>query len=400
MPELLAPAGDFECVKAAMSYGADAVYLGGQLLQLRAKRAAFDEQTLVKTLEYVHARGKKVYVTMNSFARNDEIEAAGEYALHLHKLGADAFIISDLGILSHVKDVCPEAEVHVSTQANCTNWRTAMAYYSMGAKRVVLAREMTMAEISRLRDKIPDDLEIECFIHGAMCMAYSGRCILSSYLNARSGNRGECTQPCRWKYQLVEETRPGLYMPIEQEGEFTSILSGHDLCMINHLKELEDAGVSSFKIEGRMKTEYYVATVVNAYRRAMDGTSSIEYCERELDAISHRPYETGFYYGAVKHEHANSGINRASCIFVGSVLASEKGEITVCQRNKFSVGDTLEILTPDTEVRKFKVEYIKNELGESMDSAPNPKQIVTINCPFELKRDDILRRREETVWRS
>lgn len=400
MPELLAPAGDFECVKAAFSYGADAVYLGGWLLQLRAKKAAFDEKTLAETLEYAHKRGKRVYVTLNSFAKNNEIEEAGRYAARLHEMGADAFIISDLGVLTEVKRVCPELEAHISTQANCQNWKTAETYHRLGAKRVVLGREMTLTEIKELKKKVPRDLEIECFIHGAMCMAYSGRCLLSSYLNARSGNRGECTQPCRWKYRLVEESRPGLYMPVEEEDEFTSILSSHDLCMIEHMDELADAGIDSFKIEGRMKTEYYVATVVNAYRRVMDGKSSVEYCAKELDAISHRPYETGFYYGAVKHEHANDGVNRASCIFVGTVTDSEPGYITVCQRNKFSVGDRLEVLTPDEEYKEFTVTSIKDEDGREMQSAPNPKQTVIVNCPFILRRDDMLRRREETVWRS
>ena len=400
MPELLAPAGDFECVKAAFAYGADAVYLGGWLLQLRAKKAGFDEKTLIKAIEYAHERGKRIYVTLNSFARNDEIEAAGEYGKYLHDLGVDAFIISDLGVLTAVKSACPDMEVHISTQANCQNWKTAETYYNLGAKRVVLGREMTLEDIAELKQKVPKDLEIECFVHGAMCMSYSGRCILSSYLNARSANRGECTQPCRWKYQLVEETRPGIYMPIEEEDGFTSILSSHDLCMIDHLDELTKAGIDSFKIEGRMKTEYYVATVVNAYRRAMDKLSSNDYCRAELDTISHRPYETGFYYGAVKHEHANDGINRASCIFVGTVLESRPGQITVCQRNKFSVGDELEVLTPGEEFKKFTVTSIKNTEGESMQSAPNPKQTVILDCPLELKKDDMLRRREETVWRS
>ena len=231
-------------------------------------------------------------------------------------------------------------------------------------------------------------------------MDYSGRCLLSSYLNGRSANRGECTQPCRWKYRLVEESRPGVYMPVVEEDGFSSILSSHDLCMVEHLDELTKAGVDSFKIEGRMKTEYYVATVVNAYRRAMDGVSDIDYCLKELDCISHRPYSTGFYYNKVKYEHTNDGINRASCIFVGSVLSSGNGQAVVCQRNKFSVGDTLEVLTPGEEYKSFIIESIKDEDGNSMESAPNPKQIVTINCPYELKKDDILRRREETVWRS
>ncbi len=400
MPELLAPAGDFECVKAAFAYGADAVYLGGQMLQLRAKKAGFNEENLIRTIKYAHERGKRVYVTLNSFAKNDELEAVGEYGRHLHDIGADAVIISDLGVLTSVKSACPDIEVHISTQANCQNWQTAKAYCDMGASRVILGREMTMEEIAELRQRVPKDLKIECFIHGAMCMAYSGRCLLSSFLNGRSANRGECTQPCRWKYSLMEESRPGVYMPVFEEDGFSSILSSHDLCMIEHIDEMTEAGIDSFKIEGRMKTEYYVATVVNAYRRVMDGKSSVGYCKKELDAISHRPYSTGFYYGKVKYEHANDGQNRSSCVFVGTVLDSGDGTATVCQRNKFSVGDTLEVLSPDSEYKCFEVTSIKNEDGDAMDSAPNPKQTVIINCPYELKTDDILRRREETIWRS
>lgn len=401
MPELLAPAGDFDCVKAAFAYGADAVYLGGWLLQLRAKKAGFNEETLIKTLEYAHERGKKVYVTLNSFARNDELKMAGEYGKYLHDLGVDAFIISDLGVLTTVKSVCPDLEAHISTQANCQNWKTAETYYNLGAKRVVLGREMSLEDIAELKQRVPKGMMIECFIHGAMCMAYSGRCLLSSYLNARSANRGECTQPCRWKYRLVEESRPGMYLPIEEEDDgYTSILSSHDMCMIDYIDEMTKAGIDSFKIEGRMKTEYYVATVVNAYRRKMDGLSSAEYCRDELDCISHRPYSTGFYYGAVKHEHNNDGVNRASCIFVGTVQKSEGEKLFVTQRNKFSVGDTLEVLTPGSEYRTFTVTEMYDENGVTMTTAPNPKQTVIVNCPFELKKDDILRRREETVWRS
>ena len=400
MPELLAPAGDFECVKAAFAYGADAVYLGGWMLQLRSKKAGFNEENLIKTIEYAHERGKRVYVTLNSFARNDELETVGEYGRHLHDMGADAVIISDLGVLTSVKSACPDIEVHISTQANCQNWQTAKTYYDLGAARVILGREMTMKEIAELRQRVPKDLKIECFIHGAMCMAYSGRCLLSSFLNGRSANRGECTQPCRWKYRLVEESRPGVYMPVAEEEGFSSILSSHDLCMIEHIDEMTKAGIDSFKIEGRMKTEYYVATVVNAYRRVMDGSSSAEYCRNELDCISHRPYSTGFYYDKVKYEHANDGQSRSSCVFVGTVIEGGDGKATVCQRNKFSVGDTLEVLTPGSEYKCFEVTSITDENGEAMDSAPNPKQTVIINCPYRLEKDDILRRREETVWRS
>ncbi|MBR5501491.1 MAG: U32 family peptidase, partial [Oscillospiraceae bacterium] len=261
-PELLAPAGDFECLQAAANFGADAVYIGGDLLQLRSGKVGFSREDIRRAAEYLHARGKKLYVTVNCFAYNDEIAACAEYARFLQDAGVDAAIISDMGVMAEFAAAAPQLELHVSTQANCMNYRTAEMWAKLGAKRVVLARELSLADIRALREKLDPSIELEAFVHGAMCMSYSGRCLISSYLNARSGNRGECTQPCRWSYTLMEEKRPGEYFPIEEDEGGTAILSSHDLCCIELLDEIAAAGICSFKIEGRMKSAYYVAAVV------------------------------------------------------------------------------------------------------------------------------------------
>ena len=393
-PELLAPAGDEECLEAAINFGADAVYLGGRLLQLRASRAAFDDERLEKAVSFAHSKGKKVYVTVNSFAFNDEIAVCADYARFLRDVGADAAIISDIGVLSAFREAAPELEAHVSTQANTMNYAAAMVYRSMGAKRIVLARELSLDEIKKLRDKLPEDVELETFVHGAMCMAFSGRCILSSFLANRSGNRGECSQPCRWNYALTEEKRPGEFFPIEEENGFTTVLSSHDLCCIDFLDKLQDAGVSSFKIEGRMKTAYYVATAVNAYRKAIDGTDTIENCREELSALKHRPYSSGFYFGDVALNHNNDGKYSQTCTFIGNVLGSENGYIKLRQRNHFKLGDTLEALSPNGLTMSFKVTEIRTEAGEMRETAPHPNEILYVPCQFELSAGDFLRRRE------
>lgn len=395
--ELLAPAGDMECVKTAARFGADAVYIGGDMLQLRAKNAGFSRENIALAAEYLHGLGKKLYVTVNSFAHNGEISACGEYARFLRDAGADAAIISDLGVLAEFASAAPELERHVSTQANCMNYRTAQIYASLGAKRIVLAREMSLGDIAELRQKLASGIELEAFIHGAMCMAYSGRCIISSYLTGRSGNRGECTQPCRWNYALMEEKRPGEFFPVEEEDGKTAILSSHDMCCIDILEDLADAGVSSFKIEGRMKSAYYVATAVNAYRRAMDGTLPREACRRELYCLQHRPYSTGFYLGALKKDHSNDGLYRSECRFIASVLGWENGVACLRQRNHFKLGDTLEVLSPGLDPVEFKVTAITNEDGEAQETAPHPNQTVYVPCEIPLEAGDMLRRREEIV---
>lgn len=391
--ELLAPAGDMECLKTAVYFGADAVYCGGPMLQLRAESTTFDFDTLHKAAKYVHERGKKIYVTVNCFANNDEIPLVGDYARRLYDIGIDAAIVSDLGVLTEIKEHCPELPVHISTQANAQNYKTINVFASLGASRVVLGREMTMQAIEELKGKV-GDTEIEVFVHGAMCMAYSGRCLLSSFLNNRSGNRGECSQPCRWNYYLVEEKRRNMFIPVTETEGATAILSSTDLKTIGFLDRLEAAGVASFKIEGRMKSPYYVATVVNAYRHMMDGTATLEECDAELECASHRPYAAGFYFGEAKADPNNDGLYRQSCQFTGIVTRdSENGFAEVEMRNRFTVGDVLEILSPNSVGKSFKVEKLTGEDGKEKSEAVLVQEKIGLFCPYELKTGDILRKR-------
>lgn len=392
--ELLAPAGDLSCVETALYFGADAVYFGGPGLQLRADKVGFTLPELETAVEKIHARGKKAYVTVNSFAKNEEISFAGDYAAYLHACGVDAAIVSDLGVLAAIKKAAPELDVHISTQANCTNYLTARTYHDLGASRVVLARELTLTEIAELRAKTPAALEIECFIHGAMCMSYSGRCMISSFLTGRSGNRGACTQPCRWEYALMEKTRPGEYFPVYEDEKGTEILSSHDLCCIEFLDQLAAAGVTSFKIEGRMKSNYYVASVIDAYRHALDGTRPVSDCRLALEDVTHRPYSSGFYFGEEKLSHTNDGQYHAACTFVAEVLGWSDGIATLRQRNHFALGQTLEILSPAGFGLSFPVTRIENEEGGTQETAPHPLQILRIPCPHPLHAGDFLRRRE------
>ncbi len=391
-PELLAPAGNMDCLKTAIRFGADAVYCGGPLLQLRAEKAGFSENSLTEAVKYAHGKGKKLYVTVNSFTKNSEIDELKNYASFLYSIGTDAVIVSDIGAVRTIKRSEPRLPVHISTQANCCNYEAALAYYEMGAERIVLAREMTIDEIGELHAKIPSDLELEAFVHGAMCMAYSGRCLLSSYMNGRSGNRGECTQPCRWEYYLVEQNRPQEYLKLEECGEHSAILSSNDMKSIEFLDKLKNAGVDSFKIEGRMKTEYYVAHVVNAYRHGIDGDVPVELLNKELEAISHRPYNSGFYFGELVHNHYNDGLYHYSCTFGGVAEDDAKdGKLVLKQRNYFEIGDTLEVLSPYSLGLSFKVEEITGENGESVKSACHPQETVTVNCPVDVKKSDIIR---------
>ena len=393
--ELLAPAGSMEALDAALRFGADAVYLGGPLLQLRAKSAGFTFDGIADAAKRVHAKGKRLYVTVNALAYNDEIELLPEYGNRLLDCGADAAIVSDLGVLTALHRECPKLELHVSTQASCQNYASALVWHELGAKRIVLAREMTIDEIKKLRQKIPDDLELEAFIHGAMCMAYSGRCLLSSAILGRSGNRGDCAQPCRWKYALVEETRPNQSFPIVTEGNSSYILSSRDLNCVTLLDELKDAGVSSLKIEGRMKTEYYVAVVVNAYRRVLDGTITVEEAKRELDSVSHRPYTTGFYHGELPQDHSNAGVYTQTHRFVGTVLACENGVATIEQRNRFCNGDALEVISPSLRNAVLKADAITDADGEPVEIANKVKQILRIPTELPLEPGDLLRMRIE-----
>lgn len=392
-PELLAPAGSMECLKTALLFGADAVYCGGPLMQLRTGSTTFDFDMLKEAVEYTHQRGKKLYVTVNSFAENDEIGMLGDYARTLQGLGVDAVIVSDIGAVAEIREKCPGLQIHISTQANTQNYKAVEVYSKMGASRVVLGREMTMTEIEKLMEKKPPETEIEVFVHGAMCMAYSGRCLLSSFLTNRSGNRGECSQPCRWNYYLVEEKRQNMFIPVIQDGEATAILSSTDLKAIDFLDRLVKAGIASFKIEGRMKSPYYVATVVSAYRHYLDGDATLEQCNYELECVSHRPYAAGFFFGDAKTDPNNDGLYRQTCSFTGVVLGRENGGYRVEMRNRFSVGDTLEVLSPNSIGGSFKVEKITGEDGEEKTDAVLVQEKVLVSCDFELSEGDILRKR-------
>ena len=391
MAELLAPAGSLAALSAALRFGADAVYLGGPFLQLRAKSAGFSFDDIAHAAELVHAKGKRLYATVNALAYNDEIEQLPAYGNRLIDCGVDAAIVSDLGVLTTLHRACPKLELHVSTQASCTNYAAAKTWYDLGARRIVLAREMTVDEIRRLKRNIPDDLELEAFVHGAMCMAYSGRCLLSSAILGRSGNRGDCAQPCRWKYALVEETRPNQSFPIVEEGNTSYVLSSRDLNCITLLAELIDAGITSLKIEGRMKTEYYVAVVVNAYRRVLDGTMTEKDAQRELDSVSHRPYTTGFYHGELPTDHSNAGVYTQTHRFAGTVLACENGVATVMQRNRFVKGDALEVVSPVLTNAVLHADDITNEAGEPVEIANRVQQILKIRTDLPLAPGDMLR---------
>ena len=399
--ELLAPAGDLECLQTALRFGADAVYLGGPKLQLRAGSVGFSLENLEQAIGQAHGLGRRVYVTVNAFADSREAEAVGDYAQALAALGADAAIVADLGLIAAIRRAAPELPVHVSTQANCTNHLAARVYHDLGATRVVLARELTLEQIAELRARTPEDLELEAFVHGAMCMAYSGRCMISAHLTGRSANRGGCAQSCRWKYHLMEESRPGEYFPVEEDAQGMKILSSRDLNALPFLDKLMAAGVTSFKIEGRMKTPYYVATVTNAYRRRLDqilsgaDTPTVAELQRELDAVSHRPYSSGFYFGEAKHAPADDGVYRQDCVFVATVQEASAGRASFTLRNRFQAGDVLEVLAPGEPCRRIKVEDLRNAAGEPVDWASVPMEVYSMACEAELRPGDILRKRKE-----
>ena len=392
--ELLAPAGDRAGLQAALRFGADAVYVGGPALQLRAASAGFTMEGLAEAAAAAHAAGKRLYVTVNAFAENDELAALASYARALHALGADAAIVSDLGALLTIREACPELEIHVSTQANCMNYRAAAHYHALGAKRVVLARELSLPEIRKLRDNTPPELELEAFVHGAMCMAYSGRCLLSAFLTGRSGNRGSCAQSCRWSYRLQEEKRPNEFYTVEETENGSAILSAFDLNASGLLDQLAAAGVSAFKIEGRMKSEFYIAGAVNAYRMALDGTADRAAVEAELAAISHRPYCTGFYEGPV-HGQAWDGAYLGDCRYVGLVTgdADAEGFCTVQAKNRIFVGDTLELLSPGRPGQPFVVTALLDEAGQPLPYINHPGRSVRLLGAPWAGTGDLLRRR-------
>lgn len=394
MVELLSPGGDLEKIKTALYFGADAVYCGGPFMHLRARPTALSMEELASAAAYIHSLGKKLYVTVNAYARNDDFEAVPEYVRALQKIGADAIIVADIGVLTAAKAAAPALPVHVSTQASCLNYVAANTYHKLGASRIILGRELSLDEIRELRDRTSPELELEAFVHGAMCMAYSGRCLISAYLASRDSNRGDCAQPCRWRYKLVEERRPGEEYPVYETNGGTTILSSRDLNTIRFIEEIKAAGITSFKIEGRMKSPYYVATVTGAYRRALDGFSDIDLLEREIRSASHRAFSSGFFYGELKNAPAAEDGYAQDCSFIAVVKeAAANGRVLLEQRNRFRVGETLEVLSPNSIGLSFTVERMTDDRGAAIDCAPHPQQIITINCPYELHEGDILRRR-------
>ena len=391
-PELLAPAGDMERLDAALRFGADAVYLGGPMLQLRAANTGFTLEGLHEAARKAHALGRRLYVTVNAFPNNGEIDALGDYARALQTAGADAAIVADLGAIAAIREAAPGLDVHVSTQANCVNYRAARVYYDMGATRVVLGREMTLEQIAELRARTPRQLELEAFVHGAMCMAYSGRCMISAYLTDRSANRGGCAQPCRWQYHLMEEKRPGEFFPVEEDDRGTTLLSSFDLNCLDFLDQIAAAGVTSFKIEGRMKSPYYVATVVNAYRRRIDGSQSVEALQRELNAASHRAYAGGFYFGAMKKHAPDDGTYQQDCKFVGVVKAAlPGGRVRVEQRNLIRTGDVIEVLSPNSFGVSFVAKNLTDPEGLPLEAAAVPMTRFDMDAPEGVEAGDILR---------
>ncbi len=399
--ELLAPAGDLERLRTALRFGADAVYVGGPQMQLRAGSVGFSMNDLAEAVREAHALNRRLYVTVNAFASNSEIDALGDYAQALKALGADAVIVSDLGAIAAIRRAAPDLDVHVSTQANCLNYAAAQVYADLGATRVVLGREMSLTEIAELRAKTPASLELEAFVHGAMCMAYSGRCMISAYLSGRSANRGACAQSCRWTYHLMEEKRPGQFFPVEEDDRGTTILSSLDLCCIDFLDRIAAAGVTSFKIEGRMKSPYYVATVVNAYRKRLDALKTgnaddmqLALLRRELNAASHRPYSSGFYFGELKHHAPDEGAYLQDCTFVGVVRERlSGGRILFECRNRIREGDRVELLSPDSLGLSFVAGNIRSESGLPEPAAARPSEIYSMDCGCPAAPGDLMRMR-------
>ena len=404
--ELLIPASSLEVLKTAVTYGADAIYIGGEMFGLRAKAKNFSHEEMKEGIAYAHEHGVKVFITANISAHNYDIDGVYEYFKELKELQPDAVIISDAGIFAIAKEIIPEIDIHISTQANSTNYKTYQFWYQLGAKRVVAARELSLEELKEIRENIPEDMEIEAFIHGAMCMSHSGRCLLSNYMTGRDANRGACTHPCRWKYSLVEENRPGEYMPVYENERGTYIFNSKDLNMIEHVPELVEAGVDSFKIEGRMKTALYVATVARTYRKAINDyleseekyRANLDYYRSEISKCTYRQFTTGFYFGKTDENSQiydnNTYIKEYT--YIGIIQGiNENGLYELEQRNKFSVGETIEVMIPDGTNKEVVVKKIFDEDGREMESAPHPKQKLFVDFGEELEIGWLLRRKEE-----
>ncbi len=405
-PELLVPASSLEVLKTAVVFGADAVYIGGEAFGLRAKAKNFSMEEMAEGIAFAHAQNVKVYVTANILAHNGDLEGAHRYFEELKTIKPDALIISDPGMFMIAKEVCPEIEIHISTQANNTNFQTYLFWWKQGAKRVVSARELSLAEIRQIRDNISKEMEIESFIHGAMCISYSGRCLLSSYFTGRDANRGACTHPCRWKYAVVEEQRPGEYFPVYENERGTYIFNSKDLCMIEHVPELVEAGIDSFKIEGRMKTALYVACVARTYRKAIDDffesegkyRANIEWYRAEIAKCTYRQFTTGFYFGKPNENtqiyDSSTYVNEA--VYLGMIdLVDERGFARFEQKNKFCVGDVIELMKPDGRNVRVRVLSMYNEDGEAVDSCPHSKQILYAELSETPEKYDIMRTEAE-----
>lgn len=403
--ELLIPAGSLDVLKTAVIYGADAVYIGGEAFGLRAKAKNFSNEEIREGIGFAHERGVKVYITANILAHNEDLDGVEAYFEELREIGPDALIISDPGVFGIARRVLPGMEIHISTQANNTNYETYRFWYELGAKRVVSARELSLEEIREIRERIPEDMEIESFIHGAMCISYSGRCLLSNYFTGRDANQGACTHPCRWKYSIVEETRPGEVMPVFENERGTYIFNSKDLCMIEHVPEMIEAGIDSFKIEGRMKTALYVATVARTYRKAIDDylespekyRENLEWYKEEIGKCTYREFTTGFYFGKADEttQIYDSNTYVKNYTYLGTVEGvDERGFCRIEQKNKFSVGEEIEVMKPDGRNVLVTVKGIWDEDGLSMESAPHPKQGLYVDLGGVAEGFDILRRSE------
>ncbi len=404
-PELLIPASSLEVLKTAVVFGADAVYIGGEAFGLRAKAKNFSREDMKAGIDFAHDHGVRVHVTVNILAHNDDLDGVREYLYELKEMRPDALIIADPAIFELAKEICPEIERHISTQANNTNYGTYRFWWKLGAKRVVSARELSLREIREIREHIPEEMEIESFIHGAMCISYSGRCLLSNYFTGRDANQGACTHPCRWKYSVVEETRPGEYMPVYENERGTFIFNSKDLCMIEHIPEMIGAGIDSFKIEGRMKTALYVATVARTYRKAIDDyledpekyRANMPWYLDQISNCTYRQFTTGFYFG--KPDETSQIYDNNTYVkeytYLGIIGEEKEGMYRIEQRNKFSVGERIEIMKPDGRNIETAVQRIVDEEGREQESAPHPKQVLYVDLGCRACRYDILRRAEE-----
>ena len=403
--ELLAPAGDLEKLKIAVDYGADAVYFGGEMFSLRAGAGNLSTDEIREGVRYAHQKNVKCHMTFNIYAHNEDIKPLREYLETIKDIPIDAFIVSDPGVIGIIKETIPDAELHLSTQANMTNYATANFWHAQGIKRLVLARELTFEEIREIRENIPESMELEAFAHGAMCISYSGRCLLSNFMISRDANRGQCAHPCRWKYKLVEEKRPGEYYPVEEDSRGTYIMNSKDLCMLEHIPELADAGISSIKIEGRMKSVFYVATVISAYRKAIDAymkdPENYMYDPdwmKEMMKASHREFTTGFYFSKPTEEDQNyqtSDYTR-DYSFIGMVKSydADTGMAVVEQRNKMVLGDEIEVFGPGTDFFTQKLTVLQDEDGEPIEAAPHPQQILRIRMEQPVGENYILRKKK------